>query len=387
RVRRDAVMKIGISAVYFASGGSLTNLVQLLREWRLSGALDAHRVVLFASPAAVDALRARLDGETLRGIGIELLGSRGRGLLARLLAEQILLPRRLREHAIDVVFCPANVIPYFTPVPSVVTFQNAAPFCESVTLRSLRHLGWWLRFRLLGLLIRASARRAARVIFISAWFRERLASRIGFPRERGEVIPRARLDVRAASPMSPASPPVLLYVSHLNPYKNVLEVIDAFAAANVPEWRLVLAGRTNFPWYRRAIVARIVRHRLQDRVTLAGEVDGAAVETLLAGASAFVFASTCENCPTALIEALSYGLPVACSKAGVMPEVAGDAVAYFDPRDAGSLRAALHRMMTDAAFRAELARRARARALEFPDARDVAARTLAAIERAAGARA
>ncbi len=374
-------MRIGISAVYYASGGSLTNLAQLLQEWNVSGALDEHRVVLFASPAAVDALRARLGDEVLQRIDIDTIGSRGRGLFARLLAEQILLPWRLKKRAVDVLFCPANVIPYAATTPTVVTFQNAAPFCESVTWRSLRHVGWWLRFRLLGLLIRASAKRATRVIFISAWFRELMVNRCGFPPERGEVISRARLVPRSSTR---EQPPVLLYVSHLNPYKNVLEVLDAFARVDAPAWRFILAGRTNFPWYRDAIEERIVRHGLEGRVELVGEIAGRDVEALLARASAFVFASTCENCPTALIEALSYALPIACSNVGVMPEVAGDAVEYFDPADVESIRTALRRLLTDESRREELSMKAGRRAAQFASESEVARRTLAVLESAAG---
>ncbi|HEX2834592.1 MAG TPA: glycosyltransferase family 1 protein [Thermoanaerobaculia bacterium] len=368
-------MKIGISAVYYASGGSLTNLAQLLREWQRAGALDAHRVTLFASPSAVDALRARLGAAILERIDLEVIGSRGRGLLARLWAEQIVLP--LRAKKVDVLFCPANVIPYLASTPTVVTFQNAAPFCESVTWKSLRHFGWWFRFKLLGLFIRASAKRATRVIFISEWFRERLGI-------DGDVIYRGRPRGAAAAPPTGKT---LLYVSHLNPYKNVLEVLDAFARVDAPEWRLVLAGRTNFPWYHDAIVARIARHGLQERVTLTGELEGRAVEALLAGASAFVFASTCENCPTALIEALAYGLPTACSNVGVMPEVAGGAVEYFDPNDVESIRAALQRILGDDDFRARLAAKARLRAATFAPESEVAQRTLDVLERAARSRA
>jgi glycosyltransferase involved in cell wall biosynthesis len=367
-------MKIGISAVYYASGGSLTNLAQLLREWHASGALETHRVVLFASPSAVDALRARL-ADVIAHVDVEVLGSRGRGLLARLWAEQILLPLRARK--VDVLFCPANVIPYLRAAPTVVTFQNAAPFCDSVTRRSLRHAGWWFRFRLLGWFIRMSARRATRVIFISEWFRDRLGI-------DGDVIYRGRPE--GAGRASEPAEKLLLYVSHLNPYKNILEVIDAFSRVDAVEWKLVLAGRTNFPWYRDAIVERIAKHGLESRVMLTGEIDGRAVEALLARASAFVFASTCENCPTALIEALAYGLPVACSNAGVMPEVAGDAVEYFDPNDVESIRAALQRVLGDDAFRAQLAQKARARAETFATESDVARRTLDVLERAARTR-
>lgn len=376
-------MRIGISAVYYASGGSLTNLVQLLREWGRSGALQNHLVIVFASPSASQALTAQLPADVLAQLEWVSVGNEGRGLLARLWAEQVVLPQLLRRHEVDVVFCPANVIPYATSVPTVVTFQNAAPFCPSITFRSLRHIGWWVRFRLLGFLIGASARRATRMIFLSSWFEDLMRRRFRIAPERGVVIPRARIARRDDASADSARPPYLLYVSHLNPYKNVLEVIDAFAACEAREWRLVLAGRTNFPWYREAILERIRHHRLEERIELAGEIDSSGVRSLLAGASAFVFASTCENCPTALIEAMSYGLPVACSNAGVMPEVGGDAVDYFDPHDVESIRASLSRLLRDESYRASLASRSRERVEGFPNEAEVAARTLAVLDEAA----
>jgi glycosyltransferase involved in cell wall biosynthesis len=375
-------MRIGISAVYYASGGSLTNLVQLLREWGRAGALQNHHIIVFASPSASQALKAQLPADVLAQLEWVRVGNEGRGLLARLWAEQVVLPRLLRRHHVDVVFCPANVIPYATSVPTVVTFQNAAPFCPSITFRSLRHIGWWVRFRLLGVMIGVSTKRATRMVFLSSWFQDLMNRRFRIARERGVVIPRARI-TRPDASNAPANPPYLLYVSHLNPYKNVLEVIDAFAACEAPEWRLVLAGRTNFPWYCEAILERIRDHRLEERVVLTGEIDSNRVKELLAGAGAFVFASTCENCPTALIEAMSYGLPIACSNAGVMPEVGGDAVDYFDPHDVESIRTSLSRLLRDESYRASLASRSRERGGEFPNEAEVAARTLAVLEEAA----
>lgn len=386
-------MRIGVNALFSASGGSLTNLLQLLREWHRSGALARHELVLFAGPSAREALQKGLPAAVLADLTIEEHAAADRGLLGRLRVEQLLLPRRLRARRIDVLFCPANVIPYFTRVPTVVTFQNAAPFCESVTRRSLRDRRWWIRFRMLGWFVRASARRATRVIFISRWFRDLFVSRYGFEPARGEVVLRGTVE-RAAPQRDEMlerslgiAGPFLLYVSHLNPYKNVLELIDGFvdacAALGDRGHQLVIAGQVNFPWYHQAILERIEARGVRGRVILTGALPQRSVQALLAGCEAFVFASTCENCPTALLEALSFGLPVASSNAGVMPEVGGDAVEYFDPFDVASIRDVLARLMSDAALRAQLAAKASARAKTFAGEAEVAMRTLAVIESAA----
>ena len=54
---------------------------------------------------------------------------------------------------------------------------------------------------------------------------------------------------------------------------------------------------------------------------------------LLADANLFVFASSCENMPNTLVEAMAIGLPIACSDRGPMPEVLRDGGVYFDPED------------------------------------------------------
>lgn len=387
-------MNIGVSALFQASGGSLSNLVRLLREWDAAGALERHRVVLFAGGQTERALREAVAPAVLAKLVTIVDGGADRGLVRRLVAEQFTLLRRLREHRIDVLFSPANIVPWLSRIPSVVVFQNAAPFCESVTFRSLRGSRWWFRFQLLRLFVRASARKATRVVFLSQWFRDLFVSRYRFPPDRGEVIPHAGVsahEARRDEALERAHGilgPYLLYVSHLNPYKNVLEVIEGFAAiARDPRHEpvhLVVTGMTNFPWYRRAIEERIAALGLGGRVILTGLVSQAAVDSLLAGCTAFVFASTCENCPTALVEALSAGVPVAASSVGVMPEVAGDAAIYFDPSSPAEIGNAMRRLLGDEELRASLQAKAGVRAAEFPSEAEVARRILAAIESVAG---
>jgi N-acetyl sugar amidotransferase len=80
---------------------------------------------------------------------------------------------------------------------------------------------------------------------------------------------------------------------------------------------------------------------------------------LLASADMFVFASSCENMPNTLVEAMAVGLPIACSNSGPMPEVLADGGVYFNPEDANSIALAVEQLIVDPARRSELAQRAR----------------------------
>jgi len=72
------------------------------------------------------------------------------------------------------------------------------------------------------------------------------------------------------------------------------------------------------------------------------------------GAALFVYPSLYEGFGIPPLEAMSLGCPVACSNNSSIPEVAGNAVEYFDPKDTESMRVAMECVLNSTARRAEL---------------------------------
>jgi glycosyltransferase involved in cell wall biosynthesis len=72
-------------------------------------------------------------------------------------------------------------------------------------------------------------------------------------------------------------------------------------------------------------------------------------------ADIFVYASSCENLPLILLEAMASAKPIACSSMGPMPEVLKDGGVYFDPEDASSIAATVRRLIDSPELRAEKA--------------------------------
>ncbi len=66
-------------------------------------------------------------------------------------------------------------------------------------------------------------------------------------------------------------------------------------------------------------------------LTVSGPIEHAALPDRYHAADVFVFASSCENLPNILLEAMAAGLPIACSSRGPMPEILGTSGLYFDP--------------------------------------------------------
>jgi len=81
-----------------------------------------------------------------------------------------------------------------------------------------------------------------------------------------------------------------------------------------------------------------LRKKVKDKkaeslVKLIGFVDDKDLVALYKEAEAFVFPSLLEGFGLTGLEAMSLGLPTICSSASCLPEVYGQAVAYFDPLD------------------------------------------------------
>ena len=128
--------------------------------------------------------------------------------------------------------------------------------------------------------------------------------------------------------------------------------------------KLLLVGPSDTA-YADKVRRRIAVLGLQDEVTLTGNVARELLPAVYGRAIANIFASSCENCPNCLLEALAAGRPLLCSDYQPMPELAGSAPLYFDPYSPQTLAHQFCRVLDDDALRAQLARASRERAATF----------------------
>ena len=103
----------------------------------------------------------------------------------------------------------------------------------------------------------------------------------------------------------------------------------------------------------------------QVQINTLGKINHEDLPNIYQQADIFVFASSCENLPNILLEAMASGLPIACSDRGPMPEVAKDAAVYFDPENPFSIADAVEKLIRDPELRFRYARRAFGLASEY----------------------
>lgn len=99
---------------------------------------------------------------------------------------------------------------------------------------------------------------------------------------------------------------VVLYIGRIHPMKGLIELIDAWTEAKLIDWKLIIAGDGEDAFKE----AFLKKTQLDDSIEYIGPVSGALKADLLERSMWFVLPSFMEGMPMAVLEAMSYGLPV-----------------------------------------------------------------------------
>ena len=154
--------------------------------------------------------------------------------------------------------------------------------------------------------------------------------------------------------------PNLLFFGEIARHKGVLELARAFArtADAFPGLQLVYAGTGRSVAETRELAAQL---KLGDRAVFTGWLESERKHSVLAGATLFVLPSYVEGMPMALLEAMSWGLPVIATPVGGVPEIVTEGVdgLLVPAGDVEALAAAIRRLMSDPPLRERLGRAAR----------------------------
>ncbi|HTA32896.1 MAG TPA: glycosyltransferase family 1 protein [Solirubrobacteraceae bacterium] len=301
------------------------------------------------------------------------------------LGEQTLLPVLAARRRVELLHSMASTAPLWGRFRRVVTVHDLiyARFPEA-------HAG--LRDKGMRVLVPGAARRSDRVIADSQSTREDLVGLLSIPAERIDVVPLGLGTVRRGAALAEAEVRtrfelserlVLLSLSAKRPHKNLLALLGALAQL-APADRPVLVIPGYPTAYERELRARAGALDLASDVRFPAWVSEQELEGLWSIARAFVFPSLYEGFGLPVLEAMARGVPVACSNASSLPEVAGEAALLFEPHEESAIAQALRQVLGDEALRERLRELGLARAREFTWER-TARLTLETYARALGA--
>jgi len=280
------------------------------------------------------------------------------------------LAMKLRQDQPDLLHVQYTA-PVACPVPVVVSVHDVS---------FLEHPEYFPKLRALQLRLTVSRtiRCATRILTGSEFSRDSIVRAYGEAYARKiVVVPNA-----AASGLRPISResaghlvqtrfriarPFVLSVGDLQPRKNYIGLIGAFAALiraypQLPH-HLVLAGKDT--WFSPRIREAARQSGVAERILFAGFVSDEELLQLYNACELFVFPSFYEGFGLPVLEAMACGRAVACSRTSAMPEVADGAGILFDPYSSSEIVRAMADLLRDSELRARMERLGLQRAARF----------------------
>jgi glycosyltransferase involved in cell wall biosynthesis len=158
-----------------------------------------------------------------------------------------------------------------------------------------------------------------------------------------------------------------IYVSPISIYKNQWKVIEAINLLREEGFnvKLDIIGSDD------GTATEILYEYLKastfstNHIRILGPIENDKIPEILRCADIFIFASTCENLPVTLLEAMSVGIPIASSDRGPMPEVLDDGGVYFNPDDHETIANSIRKLIVDIDLRVRLSHQSKLLASEY----------------------
>ena len=272
----------------------------------------------------------------------------------------------LRREGCNIMHVPHLFwLPHHFPCPYVVTVHDLLDHMYRA------HNGSGLKRTLHFQLTRRVLRNAARIFAVSQFTKSEIQKLFGIEPGKIEVIYNAidsrfltghasEADRQMLAERYQIAYPFLLYAGRISPHKNLVRIIEAFAALKpelakqdqFPDLKLIIIGDelSKHPDLRRTVV----RAGVQNDVRFLGFVPIDVLRVFYDVAKVFVFPSLYEGFGLPPLEAMAHGTPVLTSNTSSIPEVVGRAAMLVNPENLFEMMRALQRVLCDQALRDKL---------------------------------
>jgi glycosyltransferase involved in cell wall biosynthesis len=245
--------------------------------------------------------------------------------------EQIGLPWRAKEAGIQVLHCTATTLPYWQPVPTIVTIHDTLPWHES-GLGLYEH--WYLHK-----LIPAAYRKCAAIITISESSKRDILGLWPWLKEKLHVIPHGvadkYFDVLNHHNVTPlqgliGNEPYFLYIGGALARKRFSWAVEIFQNIDTERTRLVACG---FNEQERNVARAALMPSIRDRVIFLPFVSEEEMPYLYQQAVAVLYPTLYEGFGFPALEAQAVGSPVLLSDLSSLSELKGPSAEILPVED------------------------------------------------------
>lgn len=283
------------------------------------------------------------------------------------LKEQILLPYLIKKHKIDLMFFPHFNVPIFYNGPYAVAIHDL--IIHHYPDRRASRLPKWLyklKLFLSKLVMRQTVKNSQAILCPSEYTKNDILKHYKVLAKKIFVVYLGVSRNLAIQPFPKkgrcsqvlTNRPYLLYVGNAYPHKNLLRLLKAYKVLLGKyklDANLVLVYKNDY-FYQKLKAHPLVKE-FSHKLIFYGYASELELSELYKNASLYVFPSLLEGFGLPALEAMSYGLPVAASRAGSIPEICGNAATYFNPRDVENMAEVIAQVYNNQKLQAELRQR------------------------------
>lgn len=285
------------------------------------------------------------------------------------LAEQTRFLWRLWQAKCDLVHFTHFNLPLLYWRPFVVTIHDT-----TISFYPGKKMNTWYRKLGYQLVIRNAVWRAKKIITVSQNTKDDVRRLFKTKAEKIEPIwiapateftPSTQAEQDQVKKKFKLADRFLLYTGNWREHKNLPRLIEAFAEVKKqqPDLDLVITGKPD-PHYPE-VPERIQTLGLTGSVHLVGLVEFADLKALMGAATLYVFPTLYEGFGLPPLEAMQCETPVVASRIASVPEVCGEAVAYFDPQSVADMTAVIATMLCSSSTRTDLIKKGLERIKKF----------------------
>jgi glycosyltransferase involved in cell wall biosynthesis len=356
-------MIIGIDASNIREGGGLTHLKAIL-QFANPKQLGIDKIVVWSSIATLNQIP---EVDFVEKVSHKYLN---KSTLFTFLFQFFLLKKEAKNRNCEVLFAPGGTfISAFRPF--VTMSQNMLPF----EIEEAKHYGWKMRLRLkiLHFTQTFAFKKANGLIFLTQYAKNYISKAIHL-KNTSIIIPHGvnpafKLEPRVQNPASFYTKENLfefLYVSYITVYKHQWNVAEAVCQLHQEGFpiKVKLIGSVLDSFEKVQEILAKYPNSKECVEYIAGLPHQQLIEHYHTS-DAFVFASSCENMPIILIEAMSAGLPIISSNSGPMQEVLNDAGLYFNPRNLSEIKKTMVALFENHQLRTTLAQQSYQKTNEY----------------------
>lgn len=352
---RSAIIKIGLNARYLQR--RMTGIERYISELIKNVTLidDTKQFVLFfCGHEPIPDLKLSKNVSTY----ISRKNTKNRSL--RIIWEQFLLAKELKENQISLFHGPSFVAPLLKPCKYVVTVHDLSYYLFPKSLTGITRLYF-------SVFLPYSLKKADKIIAdshstkkdIMRLFRisetkikvihlgiDKLYTSVKNKRFLGEIKTKYNLPQK-----------FILFTGMLSPRKNLPRMLRAFSSIKKNGWphKFVIVGAKG--WLYDSIFAQVKKLNLEKEVIFTEYVPDKDLPAFYTLADLFMFSTLYEGFGLPILEAMACGCPVVTSTTSSMPEVAGKAALLVNPRDTKAIADAIESILRDKKLRNKLIKR------------------------------